>query len=299
MVRRHRGTTGCKKCDNYRNLSKPPNKYECDCHYFIERLKAGCSSYSPITKIDYLNGEMETRISMPKIVSKTVSDGLLAYKNNAIKAVIYSHVVRDGQLCDQINCSELAQYVCNSCDISHRACAIHTRIKGLSCCMLDNYGMPPSHSVPESKRERILLISSAGWEYIDQISADELLNGGFFPATPEFPELAFSIKMLCSAVNQIGANGLSYQGTLNGLICTHRIPPPVDIESRFRQVIQLFMPWYILLVTGNVDSLEFREKDNDHMGDRLVTSNPFRCPVCFADPDTKQTIFLVINFLKF
>lgn len=149
-----------------------------------------------------------------------------------------------------------------------------------------------------------LLVIPGGWQFVKLMSSQSLLDAGYFPASPGYPEVAFSIKMVKDWALNISEVGLSFQQAWFCILRQFLIPPPmdIDIEDRFRTVVQICIPAFIKLEQGveigNEETLN--EKDNEVSCPKSLSRSKgpdsrFSCPICFSDRLTKKYIVLVIS----
>ena len=111
---RYRGTTGCKKCDHYRNLTRPAKNYYCNCYFFQEKLKAQSSlakqSALPNFLVTPTNSSNESFVSLPKIEAKSNLDVLKGFKSEAIQKLIDMHTIQEGDSCNFSGCNTPAKF---------------------------------------------------------------------------------------------------------------------------------------------------------------------------------------------
>lgn len=164
--------------------------------------------------------------------------------------------------------------------------------------MINSDGLTLGTSLPESRRQKTLLVSRFGWEYVDMKDCDVLFQNGFFPCNTTFPELAFSLDLLSDASDVILANGSSYKAALDTVILKHFAPPPVDFESRFRQVMQIYLPLSILKECDGYSNQNLKQCDETNPADYALM-NRFACLVCFSDRNTAKSIILVREIFNY
>lgn len=150
-------------------------------------------SGKPSQKFPDIKQEKEPQVGH----SETVENRYNKWEN--LKELVYSSIITNmhisDEICCEIGCSELSTMICCSCTKKRTFCLEHGKIHFIEL----------NHSLRVKSTSKLFQIHQApscvyitkdGWWFGDLKTPEELLEMGFFPATPVKPKVAFDFSFL-------------------------------------------------------------------------------------------------------